>query len=332
MHHVSRKSCRAIRTVLAAALLGVSPSIFAFAAPDAAPVAAPAGPDVTIVEVGPYKATAADITAEFSHAPPPLIADVQRSANSGRIQVVEWYARLLYEAAAKQDGLYERHPGLPGWADQRRRAVIGKAYIDDFIVQNYTPTDTEISSLYKVEGKKLCAEPARYHLARIGVVVGLHASDVEKKEAAGRVEAVQKRLAAGEDFAKVADEVSDTPGRARGGSMGWTPAADLEKSPEAAPITALATGEVSAPVETRHGTMIFRMVERQDARTLPLEQCRPRLEKDIKDSFKREIARQRIDDLAERFGATINMDAVIAAIRAVPLAPDWQATWKPGSE
>ncbi len=320
---------RVCALALAAAMLLAGSTSAVAVSGDAVPP--PAAAEI-IVEVGPFKATAADITAEFNNAPPPLVADVQRSPNSGRIQAVEWYARLLYDAVAKADGLYERRPGLAAFAEQRRRSVVGKAYIDDFITTNYQPSPVEMESLYKLEGKTICAVPATYHLARIGVVTGKHASEVEKAEAKQRLAAIQKRLAGGEDFATVADEDSDVAGRARGGSLGWVPAADLEKAPEAEPIRALAVGQTSAPIETRHGTMIFRLVERDDARVLSYEDCRARLEGDLKKSFRREIARQRIDDLAARLGAKMNIDAVIGAIRAVKLPDNWQDTWKPEKE
>ncbi len=320
---------RVFALALAAAMLLAGSTRALAVSGDSAP--APAADEI-IVEVGPFKATAADITAEFNNAPPPLVADVQRSANSGRIQAVEWYARLLYDSVAKQDGLYQRRPGLAAFADQRRRSVVGKAYVDDFIATNYQPSPVEMESLYKLEGKTICDVPATYHLARIGVVTGKYASDVEKAEAQKRLAAIQKRLADGEDFAKVADEASDIAGRARGGSLGWVPAADLEKAPEAEPIRALEVGQTTAPIETRHGTMIFRLVEREDARVRSFEDCRTLLQENLEKSFRREIARQRIDDLAARLGARMNMDAVIAAIRAVKLPDNWQDTWKPEKE
>lgn len=101
----------------------------------------------------------------------------------------------------------------------------------------------------------------------------------EDAAALAAIEAVADRLAAGEDFAAVAAEVSDDPGSgARGGDLGCNFAGSFVPEFEAA-LDALAPGELSAPVRTEFGYHIIRL----DSRGVPpfdkvAEQIRTELE------------------------------------------------------
>ncbi|MCM2257441.1 MAG: peptidylprolyl isomerase [Vicinamibacteria bacterium] len=72
-------------------------------------------------------------------------------------------------------------------------------------------------------------------------------------------EAVARRLAAGEDFAAVARELSTDPSRAAGGLLGDVAAADLAE-PMRSAVAALAPGAVTAPLPAGSG---FALLQRE---------------------------------------------------------------------
>lgn len=88
---------------------------------------------------------------------------------------------------------------------------------------------------------------------------------LEKEEDAKQV---KEQLAAGEDFAKLATEVSvDTVTRENGGDMGWIIAG--ERDPEVDRIAfSLPVGQVSDPVEISGRWQLIKVLEREDNRPL----------------------------------------------------------------
>lgn len=79
---------------------------------------------------------------------------------------------------------------------------------------------------------------------------------------------VQERLQKGEDFAKLAQELSEDPGsKENGGDLGWfargTMVEDFEKA-----AFALQPNQISAPITTTYGVHIIQVLERQADREL----------------------------------------------------------------
>ena len=112
--------------------------------------------------------------------------------------------------------------------------------------------------------------------------------------ASEEAKAVQARLAGGEDFAKVAREVSDDKlTKARGGLLGWRPAESLGYGKEVVEaVKKLDIGKVSEPIETPRGFHIVRVDERSE-KALTFEQKKLDLAgKTAADHYARKLARR----------------------------------------
>lgn len=98
---------------------------------------------------------------------------------------------------------------------------------------------------------------------------------------AGRVEQVAQRLAAGEDFATLAKQLSDDLGSAAmGGELGFTDGTAFPEPMEAA-IATLSTGEISGAVVTEAGTHFIRLEERISGEEADYAALRSELEESI---------------------------------------------------
>jgi len=96
-------------------------------------------------------------------------------------------------------------------------------------------------------------------------------------------QAVEERLAAGEDFAVVAAEVStDTGSGAQGGELGWFSAGMMVPEFETG-VAALAAGEVSAPIESQFGWHVIRLNETRDKPAPAIEEVRAEIEAQVRD-------------------------------------------------
>jgi peptidyl-prolyl cis-trans isomerase D len=150
--------------------------------------------------------------------------------------------------------------------------------------------DQDVEAYYKEHGAEF-EQPRRVHVAHVLVRVPPSGGSDAENQAKAKVEAVIKRAQAGEDFAKLAREVSeDTANAAQGGDLGFVGAGDLVPQFEQAAF-ALKQGEVSpAPVRTPFGFHAIKVLDVKEGGASPL--------KDVAAKIKDKLAAERSDNAA----------------------------------
>ena len=147
-------------------------------------------------------------------------------------------------------------------ANQRRSILANEAAGQ--VVQSAV-TDEALQSAYDAQYANL--EPTTEWRAR-------HILVASEEEAA----AVEERLAAGEDFAAVAQEVStDTGSGSQGGELGWFGPGMMVPEFEQA-VAGLEVGQVSEPVQSQFGWHIVELEESRPQAAPALEDVRAELE------------------------------------------------------
>lgn len=124
----------------------------------------------------------------------------------------------------------------------------------DYLTKGTKITDKQIQDYYNKNQDNYTEQPNKIHLSHILVAT----------EAAAQ--AAKARIDKGEDFAKVASDVStDTNTKSNGGDLGETEVTSLSTTYVAAfanAAKALKQGEVSAPVQSNYGWHIIKCVSR----------------------------------------------------------------------
>lgn len=135
-------------------------------------------------------------------------------------------------------------------------------------------------------------------------IVFLRDEEAARAAARARAEAIRARLAAGEDFAKVAEAESDDPvTRSRGGDLGSVPIEALSPEYRTA-LSKLQEGEVSGVIEADDGFVIFRLDGREGARAPTYEEMSDR----IQAILEQEKGKTYYDDLVEQARASTYVD------------------------
>ncbi len=124
------------------------------------------------------------------------------------------------------------------------------------------------------------------------IKVAEKASDDDKKKARAKIEGALKRVKAGEDFAKVAEELSEDSSAKQGGSLGLFGEGAMVKPFEEAAF-ALKKGEISGVVESKFGYHVIKVEEVQDATKKEFSEVENEIAKQLtKENLHKEEARK----------------------------------------
>jgi peptidyl-prolyl cis-trans isomerase SurA len=136
-------------------------------------------------------------------------------------------------------------------------------------------SDEEIAS-FLAERRAMSQSEAETNIAQILVAVPENTSPADEAALRVRAEAALARARAGEDFAKLALELSADANRERGGALGMRPTSRLPDAFVAA-TRALATGDVAPELlRTGAGFHVLKVLERRDAGEPTITQTRAR--------------------------------------------------------
>lgn len=157
------------------------------------------------------------------------------------------------------------------------------------------PKPKDVSDYY-VKHREEFVTPDMVHAAHIVKNI-----DEKTDEAAARaaIEEAEKALAAGGDFAALADAHSDCPGR--GGDLGVFPPGQMVEAFDDV-VFALKPGEVSKIFRTEFGFHIAKVIERKPAG--------PRSLQDVKDELSERLFQQKREKAVEQF-----LDKLIATAK-----------------
>lgn len=161
-----------------------------------------------------------------------------------------------FEAQLAAEGLT-----LPSLKQIYRDKVRTRKLIDGLIerkaVADLRVSDREIRDYYEAHLAEFPKRPATVNLARILVVP--RPSPEVLAAARLKIDAAEKRLKAGEDFALVAREMSDCPSAKFGGSLGTIALEDLNNPAFEEAARAIKPGETGGPVLTDFGWHIIKV-------------------------------------------------------------------------
>jgi peptidyl-prolyl cis-trans isomerase D len=224
---------------------------------------------------------------------------------------------LMREATATDEELatYVKDHGTQFRQPERRRIQ----YVA-FPPAAYKPTvsDADVEKYYAEHAAEF-TEPRQVRAAHILVrVAETGGSDAEDQARAKIADAI-RRVKAGEDFAKVAQAVSQDPGSAsRGGELGLVKAGELVPDFEKA-LFALKKGEVSAePVRTPFGFHAIKALEIREGGKRPLSDVAKVIRERLTSEAADRMARTRAEEVrAQLLGASDFM----ATARSQGLSP-----------
>jgi len=139
----------------------------------------------------------------------------------------------------------------------------------------------------------------------------------DEEAARAKAAAIAERLRKGEDFAKLAAEVSADAGtKAQGGDLGWMTSRD---APFENALFGMQVGAVSDPVRSDFGFHLIKLDEIRPATVRPFEAVRDELAGDLRTRRAEQLFYDRANQLADRSFDAYNQLATVANELTLPL-------------
>jgi len=191
-----------------------------------------------------------------------------------------------FEAALQEDGIT---------LDAYRRWLARKVLVREERQKRaalHEPTEADIAGYYETNGAKF-TRPEQIRLQEILLKVDPVGAEADERAIEATADAVARRLRRGEPFELVAEETSQDAWAVKGGNLGWVHQGrldpDLETAAFAAPV-----GEIGR-ARSIHGFHVFRVLEREPARQLTLDEARPAIADRLQQA-RRDAIRQAWED------------------------------------
>lgn len=181
-----------------------------------------------------------------------------------------------------------------------------------------TPSSQEIQK-YWDDHKAEYTPPERARASIIVLRFPPQATDEQRKAVQARAQVVRaqalERAAIPGTFLTLAKEQSeDAPSRARGGDIGWLPKGAKDYRLDSHLVEAIFAienlGDIGPLVETLDGVVVVRLTERTKAEPKPLSEVEGGIRQTLLAERQKALSDQRMKQLAERFPATVNRDAL----------------------
>jgi peptidyl-prolyl cis-trans isomerase C len=267
---------------------------------------APVDPNKVVLVIGTDKMTAGEFDKMVQGFPPQL-----RAAATGpnRRAFIDQFVMLKVAAQeAEKRGLDKKTD-----FQLQRDNMLAQAEFQD-LMANVKISEADIAKYYEDHKSEFENAKAHHILIRFkgsSVPLGKDKKDLTEEEALAKAKEVQKRLLAGEDFEKVAKEVSDDT--SPNGDLGTFSRGQMVKEFDEAAFT-MPIGKISDPIKTQFGYHIIRV----DSRTSKtLAEATPEIEKKMRP----DAAKKEMDDLKAKANVTIDEEffkGPAAAAKATP--------------
>jgi peptidyl-prolyl cis-trans isomerase C len=160
-----------------------------------------------------------------------------------------------------------------------------------------TVTDQETSEFYQANPENFRA-PEQVRASHILLKTSAEASPEVKSQKRLELAGLRGKIQNGADFAKLAGEHSECPSKQQGGDLGFMERGKMVKPFEEAAFN-LKTDELSDIVETQFGYHLIKVVDRKEARTVPLEEAKDKIAEYLKSTKEQQAFNTYMEKLRE---------------------------------
>jgi peptidyl-prolyl cis-trans isomerase C len=275
--------------------------------------------------VGNEQITQADIDAKTSMLPPQFRARYETA--DGKKKLVEQLTKMsLLSQEARRLQLDKKEEVAKRIKEIADNLII-QELIKQEVIDKVKVNDADLEKYYK-EHKQEFIEPEKVKVNIIQFKLKDNATPEEKKAQKKKADQALKRLKKGDDFEKVAKEVSeDERTKNSGGNTGFFSKGKRmntygEKVEDKA--FTLKTGQISDVIEEKNGYYIIKAGEKKPQKEETLQEAKSKIERRMQQEEQRKAYDTYLDTLKKKYPVKINEENISAGAKTSPQAPAMQ--------
>lgn len=247
--------------------------------------------DAVAAKIGDRKITVAELDRIIGYADPERQKLFEKNPQMKESFINQIVQSIVVAQIARKSG-FDKKPEVVEQMDLFRDNFLANEYLKKEVLGKIAIPEGDVKSYYDSNRDEF-KMPEMVKVRHILFRADTTASEADRKKSKTEAEATLKKIQAGEDFAKLASDVSDDPGsKTRGGELGFIPRGRTVKPFEDAAFS-LKKGEVSGIVETQFGYHIIKVEDKKEPSAEPFE--------DVKEKISRKLLQERIKSALAEF-------------------------------
>jgi len=245
-----------------------------------------------VANIGDQKITVADFDRMLGFLDTDKQKMIEKNPQLRQAVLSQFVQSIVISKLAKEKG-FDKTAEVRGQLEFFKDNYLATLYLKEEVVGKINIPEEDLKKYYESH-KDEFKTPEMVKVRHILVRVDPSATEKVKQATKKKAESILKKIKAGEDFAKLAAEVSDDPGsKQNGGELGFFPRGRMVKSFEDAAF-ALKLGQVSGLVTTQYGYHIIKVEEKKPEGIQPFD--------DVKESIRQKLLQ---DETKTKVGAFI---------------------------
>ena len=186
--------------------------------------------------------------------------------------------------------LEKRNIDYNTWREVKRINLITDRFVQEKLFVDLKVPEEKVREYYDEHHQEF-TQPEAVHVRQIVT------------ETKGAAEAILKKLKSGDNFARLARDLSVAPDRLQGGDLGFIPRGSFPKEFEIA--FDLKVGELSPIVSSLYGFHIFKVIEKRPEKLLPFEEVKGQIEDWLRETAREEAFRKYYQELRTKYSVQI---------------------------
>jgi peptidyl-prolyl cis-trans isomerase C len=235
--------------------------------------------DDVVAKIGDRKITLSEFNKILGYLDSEKQKLVEKNQQFKENLLQQYIQGIVISNLAKKEG-FDKNPELKEQLEMIKDNYIAIEYLKKEVTNKVEVSEGDIKAYYESH-KDEFKMPEMVRARHILIKTDPSASDNDNKKAREKAEDILKKIKAGEDFAKLAADLSDDPGsKTKGGDLGFFPKGIMVKSFEDVAFS-LKPGEVSGIVETQFGYHIIKVEEKKEAGMEPFDTAKEKIKQKL---------------------------------------------------
>ena len=258
--------------------------------------------DDVVAKIGDRKITISEFNKMLGYLDSEKQKVIEKNPQLKENILQQYIQGIVISKLAKKKG-FDKNPELKEQLELLKDNIIAIEYLKKEVTNKVEVSEEDVKAYYESH-KDEFKTPEMVRSRHILIKTDPSASDNDKKKAKEKAEEILKKIKAGEDFAKLASDVSDDTGsKPKGGELGFFPKGRMVKSFEDAAFS-LKPGEVSGIVETQFGYHIIKVEEKKEPGMEPFDTAKEK----IKQKLLQERTKAKVTEFLEKAMKEANIE------------------------